>query len=156
MTGENTPKSLQRQNGNCKSGIGYVSPSNARMKPAIQSGFTRMTCQGNCTNATAGLSAGAKPGCNACTLAGTFTPITAITTNAPNSGPISTPTCRDCQRQRQRLPSRKGKRRSIWNTSIQTTCSSMKPPTGSCNSSGRNYASRKKIIRHWKPKSVLR
>ena len=66
------------------------------------------------------------------------------------------PACQDCQRQRHRLPSRKGKRRSIWNTSVQTTCSSMKPPTGSCNSSGRNYASRKKIIRHWKPKSVLR
>lgn len=48
------------------------------------------------------------------------------------------------------------KRRSIWNTSAQTTCSSMKPPTGSCNSFGRNYGSRKKIIRHWKPKSVLR
>lgn len=73
-----------------------------------------------------------------------------------DSGPVSTPACRDCQRQRHRLPSRKGKRRSIWNTSAQTTCSSMKPPTGSCNSFGRNYGSRKKIIRHWKPKSVLR
>ena len=110
----------------------------------------------NCTNATAGWSAGAKPGCNACTLASIFTPITVITTNAPDSGPVSTPACRDCQRQRHRLPSRKGKRRSIWNTSAQTTCSSMKPPTGSCNSFGRNYGSRKKIIRHWKPKSVLR
>ena len=121
-----------------------------------EAGDTVRLHQGNCTNATAGWSAGAKLGCNACTLAGIFTPITVITTNAPDSGPISTPACRDCQRQRHRLPSRKGKRRSIWNTSAQTTCSSMKPPTGSCNSFGRNYGSRKKIIRHWKPKSVLR
>lgn len=48
------------------------------------------------------------------------------------------------------------KRRSIWSTSAQTTCSSMKPPTGSCNSFGRNYGSERKSSMKFEPKSVLR